>query len=528
MSGEKSSNIISSDDKSPVQKKLRLLYGTVNVDQEEANITFSKIATQSISSCHVILIDGQYKDDAFAYLSHSSRDYEPLSTLTTEEALSEIIKHIVDKIADYNKLNQEEQLNILKTKINTVLVAGGNCEYLQKYGHDLIADAHEEKLRRPNFFGYHSAIKRIIDALFEKHNCILINHPYVSSLTIIEDLAKCIYHKLNSVKTLPKRLIVLNMEELNADIANRGEFEKRLKLFLKQIRTADGGIIIFIDDIHLILGGEGVNDAANLLKFMLSQHEICCIGATTLDEYDKHFEQDPVLKKHFQEVFIEELTVAESVNILRDGLKRSMEPHFRFPILDSAIVSAVELSNHFIIYKYLPYEAIDTIYGACRNIFRARMDSSSNIIDRSKHEELSSDVTETTSSKEKDDTSTEEHTSENGDASEKEDTATKDDTSEIDLTEVKEKSKTFTLKHEIPKGVDSTVIIDIFSKLTDIPVSTLTEAENNRLSIIREDLHNRFIDQDAAIDTVVETILRNRAEFPVKNRPLASFLFCGK
>ncbi|CAF3638961.1 unnamed protein product [Rotaria sordida] len=302
------------------------------------------------------------------------------------------------------------------------------------------------------------------------------------------------------------------MEELNADIANRGEFEKRLKLFLKQIRTANGGIIVFIDNIHLILGGEGVNDAANLLKFMLSEHEICCTGATTLDEYDKHFEQDPadpVLKKHFQEVFIEELTVAESVSILRDGLKRSMESHIRFPILDSAIVSAVELSSHFIIYKCLPYEAIDTIYRACRNIFRARMDSSSNIIDRSKHEELSSDVTETTSLKEK------------------EDTATKDDTSEIDLTEVKEESKPFTLKHEIPKGVDSTVIIDIFSKLTDIPVSTLTKAENNRLSIIREDLHNRFIDQDAAIDTVVETILRNRAEFPVKNQPLASFLFCG-
>ena len=292
-----------------------------------------------------------------------------------------------------SKKRMEEVIKQIRQNKNvTSAKAEQTYQALEKYGHDLVADAESGKL--DPVIGRDQEIRRCIQVLSRrtKNNPVLIGEPGVGKTAIVEGLAQRIVHQ-DVPDTLPRRLIALDMGALVAGASHRGEFEERLKSVLKEIESSNGGIILFIDEIHLVLGAgkaEGAMDAANLLKPMLARGELRCIGATTLDEYRKYIEKDPAFERRFQQVLVKEPTVADCVSILR-GLKDRYESHFGVRILDSALVIAAQLSNRYITNRFLPDKAIDLIDEACASI-RVQLDSQPEIIDQLERRELQLDV----------------------------------------------------------------------------------------------------------------------------------------
>ena len=478
-----------------------------------------------------------------------------------------------------SKKRMEEVIKQIRQNKNvTSAKAEQTYQALEKYGHDLVADAESGKL--DPVIGRDQEIRRCIQVLSRrtKNNPVLIGEPGVGKTAIVEGLAQRIVHQ-DVPDTLPRRLIALDMGALVAGASHRGEFEERLKSVLKEIESSNGGIILFIDEIHLVLGAgkaEGAMDAANLLKPMLARGELRCIGATTLDEYRKYIEKDPAFERRFQQVLVKEPTVADCVSILR-GLKDRYESHFGVRILDSALVIAAQLSNRYITNRFLPDKAIDLIDEACASI-RVQLDSQPEIIDQLERRELQLDVEATALAQEKDDASKQRlkqvkeelakireelkplkmrHRAEKERVDELRKLKQKLENLQVKMAQA-EREKNLALVADMKYGaipdlekkiaetehriteenkqqqdrlltevVGPNAIAEIVSRWTGIPVSKLSQTERDRLLQLSEHLHKSVIGQDDAVDSVAEAVLRSRAGLSRSNQPIGSFLFLG-
>ncbi|CAF0775838.1 unnamed protein product [Didymodactylos carnosus] len=516
---------------------------------------------------HANKLSKQQKD------SHTAIDHLLLALYEDSDATSAFAS------VGLSKKRMEEVIKQMRgTKHVTSAKAETTYQALEKYGHDLVKDAEAGKL--DPVIGRDQEIRRCIQVLSRrtKNNPVLIGEPGVGKTAIVEGLAQRIV--LQDVpETLPKRLIALDMGALVAGASYRGEFEERLKSVLKEIQESNGGIILFIDEIHLVLGAgktDGAMDAANLLKPMLARGELRCIGATTLDEYRKYIEKDPAFERRFQQVLVKEPSVADCVSILR-GLKDRYESHFGVRILDSALVIAAQLSNRYITNRFLPDKAIDLIDEACASI-RVQLDSQPEVIDQLERRELQLDVEATALSQEKDEASKQRlkqvkeelskireelkplklrHKAEKERVEELRKLKQKLDSLQIKMSQA-EREKNLSLVADIKYGaipdlekqivatehriteenkqnqdrlltetVGPSAIAEIVSRWTGIPVTKLSQTERDRLLKLSEQLHKKVVGQNEAVDSVAEAVLRSRAGLARQNQPIGSFLFLG-
>ncbi len=445
---------------------------------------------------------------------------------------------------------------------------------LEKYGIDLVAQARKGKI--DPVIGRDAEIRRAIRILSRKtkNNPVLIGEPGVGKTAIVEGLAQRILRGDVPEGLKDKTVFALDMGSLVAGAKYRGEFEERLKAVLNEVKSADGRIILFIDELHNIVGAgktEGAMDAGNLLKPMLARGELHCIGATTLDEYRKYIEKDPALERRFQTVLVEEPTVEDAISILR-GLRERYELHHGVRIQDNALVQAAVLSHRYISDRFLPDKAIDLVDEACAMI-RTEIDSLPTELDELQRRVMQLEIEEAALQKERDDASKRRLTilrKELADA--KEQAATlrtvwqkeKDALGRVqkvreeleaarlemakaerayDLNRIAElkhgripqlelelaraekadKSKATLVKEE----VSAEEIAEIISNWTHIPMSKLMEGEKEKLLKLEDELHRRVIGQDEGVRLVSEAILRARAGIKDPRRPIGSFLFLG-
>ena len=444
---------------------------------------------------------------------------------------------------------------------------------LEKYGRDITKEAKDGKI--DPVIGRDEEIRNITRILSRKtkNNPVLVGVPGVGKTAIIEGLATRIIKGDVPNNLKGKTIWSLDMGDLIAGAKYRGEFEERLKAVLKEIKDSDGKIILFIDEIHLLVGAgamEGAMDAGNLLKPMLARGEILCIGATTLNEYRKYIEKDGALERRFQKVLVSEPTVSDTIAILR-GLKSRFEVFHGVSIKDQALVAAANLSNRYITDRYLPDKAIDLVDEACSTI-KVQMESVPVKLDYLTREIMTLEIEKESLKKEKDDISikrTEEINKKLVSLREEENNLRKRWNEEKELsTEIKNKKeeleramhsleiaegnydyeKAAVLKHgTIPKlqeelatlkfqngsskllsnTVDEEGVASIVSKWTNIPVTKLVGTERDKLLNLEDNMKKRVIGQDEAIHTVAEAIIRARAGIKDPNRPIGSFMFLG-
>ena len=448
-----------------------------------------------------------------------------------------------------------------------------NLNPLKKYGRNLVDDVRAGKI--DPVIGRDDEIRRVIEILSRKtkNNPVLIGEPGVGKTAIVEGLAWRIFNNDVPLGLKDKDLIELDMGSLIAGAKYRGEFEERLKSVLKQVQEANGKIILFIDEIHNLVGAgktEGAMDAANLLKPMLARGELRCIGATTFDEYRQYIEKDAALERRFQKVQVDEPTVEDTVSILR-GLKDRFEAHHGVKIKDDAIIAAASLSNRYITDRFLPDKAIDLIDEACAST-RVEMDSKPVELDelsrkidtleiekvslkketdekaKKRLEELDKDLIELKQkrnvlqdkwNKEKDELSKakeikaqlEKAKLEMSDAQNRAEyeKASKLQYETIPSLEKQLKELTEQEKQErmLSEIVDEESIAKVVSKWTHIEISKLMSTEREKLLKLKEKLSLRVVGQDNALDLVSNAILRNKAQVSDINRPIGSFLFLG-
>ena len=446
-----------------------------------------------------------------------------------------------------------------------------NENVLEKYGRNITEDAKNGKI--DPVIGRDEEIRSITRILSRKtkNNPVLIGEPGVGKTAIVEGLALRIIRGdvPNSLKD--KTVWELDMASLVAGAKYRGEFEERLKNVLNEIKKSEGEIIMFIDEIHTIVGtgAEGAMDTSNILKPMLARGEIHVIGATTLNEYRKYIEKDGALERRFQKIKVSEPTVEDTITILR-GLKERFEIHHGVNIQDKALVSAAVMSNRYIMDRYLPDKAIDLIDEACATI-RVQMDSVPNELDTLTREIMRLQIEREAIKKEKDELSKKrvesiDETLENLKAREKELTADWEKEKSInDDIKAKKKEiertkfaleqaendydleKAARLRHgELPKlekelaalnnleknkilsdVVTSEDIAQVISKWTNIPVSKLISGEREKLLNLKENMEKRVIGQSEAISLVSDAIIRSRSGIKDPNRPIGSFIFLG-
>jgi ATP-dependent Clp protease ATP-binding subunit ClpB len=449
-------------------------------------------------------------------------------------------------------------------------------ENLSKYGQDLVAMAKEGKF--DPVVGRDDEIRRVIQVLSRrtKNNPVLIGEPGVGKTAIVEGLAQRIVRG-DVPANLQSQLFTLDIGLLVAGAKYRGEFEERLTAVLKEVKEAEGGVILFIDEIHLVLGAgkaEGAMDAANLLKPMLARGELRCIGATTLGEYRKHVEKDPAFERRFQQVYVGEPSVEATISILR-GIKEKYEAHHGVTIADSALVIAAQLSARYITNRYLPDKAIDLVDEACANV-RVQLDSQPEIIDRLERQKLQLEIEEKALELEKDTASKDrikkvkdeiqrideelkplklKYETEKTrldeiaklkekleslklkmtDAEMKRDLALVADLKYYAIPELEKRIQQLTLEKNKRKDENALLqervgpeqITEVVSRWTGIPVNRLSQTERDRLLHLRDALHKRVIGQDKAVDAVVEAVLRSRAGLSRRDKPTGSFLFLG-
>jgi ATP-dependent Clp protease ATP-binding subunit ClpB len=453
-------------------------------------------------------------------------------------------------------LERAAVLKVLKDVRGSQRVTTDNPEAtyaaLEKYGIDLVAQARKGKI--DPVIGRDEEIRRAIRILSRKtkNNPVLIGEPGVGKTAIVEGLAQRILRGDVPEGLKDKTIFSLDMGALVAGAKYRGEFEERLKAVLGEVKQSDGRIILFIDELHTIVGAgksEGAMDAGNLLKPMLARGELHCIGATTLDEYRKHIEKDAALERRFQPVVVDQPSVEDALSILR-GIKERFELHHGVRIQDNALVSAVTLSNRYITDRFLPDKAIDLMDEACAMV-RTEMDSMPQELDELTRRVLRLEIEETALAKEKDEAS-----------------ARRLETLRKELAEARGQAKGIRLHWEMDKAeraydlnkvaelrhgkipqmeeelkrleqkgreqttlfkeeVSEEEIAEIVAKWSGVPVTRLVEGEKEKLLRLEEVLHERVIGQDEAVTLVTEAILRARSGIKDPRRPVGSFLFLG-
>ena len=486
----------------------------------------------------------------------------------------------VKRLLDMYNINKNDFLQVLSGVRGSQRVESqdpeGTYDALAKFGTNLVELAKKHKL--DPVIGRDEEIRRVIRILSRrtKNNPVLIGEPGVGKTAIVEGLAERIVRGDVPEGLKDKIIFSLDMGALIAGAKYRGEFEERLKAVLKEVQSAEGKIILFIDEIHTIVGAgktEGSMDAGNLIKPMLARGELNCIGATTFDEYRKYIEKDKALERRFQPVIAEEPTVEDTISILR-GLKERFEIHHGIRIHDSAIVAAAKLSNRYIQDRFLPDKAIDLIDEAGAMI-RSEIDSLPTELDMVRRrlftletereallkendeksklrlEELQREIAEL---KSKDDEMTAKYEKEKGSITEIKNLKSKLDEAKGDvekyereydfnkvaeikygiipqleqqIAEVEEKMKSGYDNALLKEEVTENEISEIVSKWTGIPVTKLVEGEREKLLKLEDELHERVIGQDEAVTAVANAVIRARAGLKDENKPIGSFIFLG-
>lgn len=494
-------------------------------------------------------------------LALAKQKYNPLSEYLAAKGVNyKKIKQVISEMRKGEKVtskNQEEQYKVL-----------------EKYGIDLVKQVRSGK--QDPIIGRDEEIRDVIRILSRKtkNNPVLIGEPGVGKTAIVEGLAQRIVNQDVPDNLKDKTIFSLDMGALIAGAKYRGEFEERLKAVLKEITKSQGQIILFIDEIHTIVGAgktEGSMDAGNLLKPMLARGELHLIGATTLDEYREYMEKDKALERRFQKVLVKEPTVADTITILR-GLKERYEIHHGVKIHDNALVAAATLSNRYITDRFLPDKAIDLIDEACAEI-RVEMNSVPTELDQVKRQLMRQEVEEAALKKETDLASKkrlEELQKDLADSREKANKLTmRWENEKASIKQVSDKKEALDkAKHEfedaknrydleeasrlqyevIPKlekevnelenqkkpadflveeSVTENEIAEVVSRMTGIPVAKLVQGERQKLLHLADNLHERVIGQDEAVTAVSDAVLRSRAGLQDPSKPLGSFMFLG-